>query len=513
MNKWKRGVAFGMAALMLCATAMLSGCGKDEAANGETTKKLTISVYDRGMVPTSEGTYSDNRWTRWIKEQTGIDVEWVPVPRNDATKKLSLLVASGEAPNIITEYDQNFIRTLYSQGILQPIDDLVANSSTSYKAYLEAHPELLPYVTFDDGKMYAFTNVRSQDSVANHSTWIRQDWLDKVGMDMPQTTDELIEVAKAFRDKDPDGNGQNDTYGISFMNWEAITAAMFQANTLWYEEDGQLVYGPLTDRFADALAFAKTLYTEKLIDPEFITDKDYSRQKQFWVTGKAGILFNTWQETLCGDLLKNDPNAKPVPLAPVESQYGRNGYWQETEAERYSVLTNTLEDPEVAMEFLDWMIEDGWFTLQFGLEGEHYQMEDGVPQVIDAEKNDVELKYSVDYHILRQWDLQPEWIPKMAAKDETSQHLAELKAQSLESTLLYPFRRDLPYEPAMEELTKLKSDFAPIEKQVRIDVITGDKTPEQGLEEYRAEWKRLGGDEVDKLVNEWYQANKANLTK
>lgn len=509
----KKRILVGGIACIAFAGLLLTGCG----AGGEKreSKELSVSVYDRGLISTSEGTYSDNRWTRWIEEETGIKVKWVPVPRNDAKQKLSLLVASGDAPNIITEYEQGFINSLYEQGALLPVDDYIQQYSTVYKEYLQNHPELLPYVTFGDGKMYAFTDKRSIDAIANHGMWIRQDWLDKLGLSAPTTDEELIEVAKAFRDRDPDGNGVNDTLGLSVIQWQEITQAMYQASSLWYLEGDKLVYGPLTDRFADSMALFKTLYDEKLIDEEFITDKDSSNQKQLWVTGKTGILTNNYNTDFARDLMKNDPTARPVPLENISTKYGKNGLWQETAANRYCVFTNTLKDPQTAVEFLDWMIDKGWFTLKFGIEGEHYQLVDNVPQVIDADKNKQELDYSIDYGILTQWNVKTEWIPKMAAKDEFAQKIAALKAQSLETALKNEFRRDIPYEPAVPEFTKINTEFSPIKDKVRMDVIVGGSamTPEQGLEKLRAEWKRLGGEEVDNAVNKWYQQNKELLTK
>ena len=110
--------------LMLVATGF-SGCNQKVGQELTTTKELTISVYDRGQISSEEGDYNNNRWTRWIKEQTGINVKWIPIPRNDAKQKLSVLVATGEAPDIITEYDQSFIYSLYEQGVLLPLDDYI----------------------------------------------------------------------------------------------------------------------------------------------------------------------------------------------------------------------------------------------------------------------------------------------------------------------------------------------------------------------------------------------------
>ncbi len=507
-NRWISAVV----AVALLAP-MVSGCGEtDKAATGEEAATISVSVFDRGSVPASEGNYEENRWTRWINEQTGLTVNWVPVNRNEAQQKLNMLIATGEAPDLIVEYDQTYIANLVNQGVAQPLDDYIEQYSTSYKEYLEQNEDLKPFVTYN-GKMYAFTNRRSEDSIANHGIWIRQDWLDNLGLSMPTTDEELLQVARAFTYDDPDKNGVDDTLGLALMQWQEITQAMYFASSLWYDEGGTLVYGPLTDRFADALALMKTLYDEKLIDQEFITDKQSTVQKQLWVNGKAGILTNSWTEDLNRELMQNDANAKPVQMEALTTKYGKNGLWQETAAQRYVVFNSKMENPEAGVRFLDWMIDEGWFTLMFGEEGVHHRMVDGVPQAIDAEKNKTELSYNVDYAVLNQWELKPEWIPVMASQDALSQELALQRQTSLETALKTPFRRDLPYNPPVAEFVRITSEFSPKRDSIRMNVITGgpEKTPEWGLAELREEWKRLGGEEVEKQVNEWYQANKASF--
>ena len=195
------------AALCVLAGAVLAGCsdkGTGEAASSPAAsaagteaadpyaslpKTVSFSMFDRGSVSSDEGTYENNRWVKWIREQSGIDVKVVPVPRNQAQDKLNVLIASKQAPDLIWEYDRNYIGKLITQGAIQPVDQYIEKYSTSYKKYLQEHPELKPYLTFE-GKMYAVATERTLDSIANHGMWIRQDWLDKLGLKTPTTMDE-----------------------------------------------------------------------------------------------------------------------------------------------------------------------------------------------------------------------------------------------------------------------------------------------------------------------------------
>jgi putative aldouronate transport system substrate-binding protein len=508
MKSWKKLTSFILAVMLAAAAGLLTGCGGgDDQANAKA--EISVAVFDRGEVPAAEGSYQNNRWTRWMNEDSGITVNWIPIPRNEARQKYNMLVAAGEAPDLIVDYDIYLISSLVKQGALQPIDEYIDKYSTVYKKYLEENPDLRDFVTYD-GKMYAVTSKRSIDKVVNHGMWIRQDWLDKLGLKTPETDGELLNVARAFRDGDPDGNGVKDTTAFAIQNWHEIFFTMYQASGLWYDEGGELKYGGVVDRYADALEFFKKCYDENLIDHEFITDKDFSRQKQLWVTEKSGILTNTWQESNNRELLLNNPDANPAPLRPVSTKYGLNGLWQEVTPNLYAGYNKSMKNPEAVTKFVDWMLDKGWFTLSYGEENVNHRMVDGIPQSIDVDKNKQELNYMKEYPFVSEWQLKPEWIPVMAAQDQLSQVLAGQRMKSLEVNISVPFRRDLPVDPQLEQVVKTITDFSPARDEIRMKVIVGGAqyTPGWGLSEIRKEWKRLGGEDAEKLMTEWYKEQK-----
>lgn len=300
----RKHMALVMAAALLTIAACSSDGGTDSSGDagkkdGGTDKKkkleVSVSILDRGQVASDEGTYESNRTTKYINEKSGINVKWVPVVRTESTKKLNTLIAAGEAPDLMWEFGRDYMSTLKDQGAIQPIDDYIEKYSTSYKNYLKAHPELKPYTQFD-GKTYIATSARGIDAIANHGMWIRQDWLDKLGLKTPTTMDELLTVMRAFKEKDPDGNGKNDTLGAAFnFNYAGIIQAMYAAHSgLWYLENDKMVKGNFTDRYADVLSLMKTAFDEGLVDKEYITDKNYQKERQLFVTGKAGVYMASW---------------------------------------------------------------------------------------------------------------------------------------------------------------------------------------------------------------------------
>ena len=485
---------------------MLSGCGKKKEA------KLRIAIFDRGAISASEGSMEDNRWTKWIRESSGIDVEFIAINRNQYEEKMNAMLASGSAPDVFIGYSGDWMAKQVEQGTLKPIDEMIDKYSKTYKKYLDENSDLKEYTTFD-GKNYAFTSRRPETAILNHGAWIRKDWLDKLGLSMPKTDEELLDVLRAFRDRDPNGNGQKDEVPMSLI-WTQLIEAMYKSMDQWYLNDkGELEFAQLTDRNMEALRFMKTCYDEGLIHKEFATDTQYTIQDQQWVTGKTGVYMRQWNYD-CSELLKNDPSAEIVPLPMVSTKFGRFGYYEEADPFLFCMVNAESNADEAIVKFMDWLIDGNWFTLQNGFEGEHYTMVDGVPKVIDQEKSARELGYTSSYVLLSDQKVTPESILLTAADDEISQKMAHIVKNAFEEyTENNVFERDIPRSPQVPEYATFFGTWSKKRDELRIRVITGgaDATPEWGIEQLRNEWKILGGDEMNKAVNEWYQANKGNF--
>ncbi|GAA3412973.1 hypothetical protein GCM10020370_67260 [Paenibacillus hodogayensis] len=484
---------------------VLGACGglADESV---APKQLSISMFDRGQVSSDEGTYRNNRWVQWIREKSGIYVTFVPVPRV-GQDRLNVLLAAGEAPDLIWEYDRRYIGMLASQGVIQPVDGLLETYSTVYRNYLKEHPELMPYLSFN-GQMYAVATRRPVTSVANHAIWIRQDWLDILGLQTPRTLDDLLHVAKAFRDRDPDGNGQADTLAFAGNEKADIISALFGTHrNEWFLEDGKVKYGPTTDRYMEAIRFEKQLHDEDLID------KEGKAGLQAWVDGKAGICLCQWSSPLLTDLMNNDADARPVPLEPAETRWGTYGLYQEEPPYIYVAFNKKMKDPETAVKYLDWMLEKGWSELVYGTEGEHMKTVNGIPQMISADKYRKEMLYAYEYAVLRQEKGWESALSAKAAPDPLSQRVARLQEEALQVALKHPYRRDFPYPPNFvemnETITSIGQTFDTIKaKAVRLGP---NYSPEWAMQEIRKEWRRAGGEQAEALIQVWYDNNKAGM--
>lgn len=492
------------AVLVMAAAFAVSGCGKESG----TKEKLSVSIFDRGTVPAAEGSYEENRWTKWINENSDFEITWVPIPRNEVRQKFNMLIAAGDAPDLMWDYDRDYIAQLVAQDAIMPIDDILENNSTVYKKYLEEHPELKPYITFDK-KIYAVSSKRA--NTANFGVWIRQDWLDKLGLKTPKTDEELLDVARAFRDGDPDGNGIKDTIPFALSGNDLIANFFKTSKNSWYIKDGKMVYGCLTDNYKDMLQFRQTAYKEGLIDPEFITDTNNQRQQQLVTTGKAGIYLAAWDiQNIYTTLIQNDPDAKLVPLEAISTKYGQSGYYQEPPANRYVVFNKNIKNPEAAMKFLDWMLDKGWFTITNGIENENFRYEDGIPFPIDAEKNKTELNYANEYAVVSQEVIYADKFEERETGSQYDKQYAKIKKNALDTALMHPCVRDIPYNPSFAEFSSLQAELDPLIDTIVTNVTIGKDgmTPEAAAERIKNEYERRGGDHVQELAQQWYEENK-----
>ena len=96
----------------------------------------------------------------------------------------------------------------------------------------------------------------------------RKDWADKLGLGAPETVEDVYNMAKAFTEQDPDGDGQNNTYGLCLCKYTGpidLIQTWFGAGNAWVERDGKLIPSHMTDEYWEAVNYVKRMYDEGLV--------------------------------------------------------------------------------------------------------------------------------------------------------------------------------------------------------------------------------------------------------
>lgn len=363
----------------------------DTAASGEMVE-ITAMVFDRGNTPEGEGTVSDNRWTQYLNEEMakeGVHVTFVPIPRSEEGSKIPVLMASGTAADIMMMYNPSMIRKFYQDG-----------GTYDFAPYMEYAPDLVEYLGEEcisygqdpDGTQWGIPARRS--TTAQSNAFIRKDWLDALGLDIPKTVDELYDALKAFKDQDP-GNVGTDKIVCFTSNDLLATSFLQQLDDIDYMTNkGNEIYND--PGYAEYYRFKNKLYNDGLMDPEYFTSKNFSqKEKELCVSGQLGY----WEydvggnvDTLRGGLLQNlkqnIPEAEFVSMPPVANVNDNTVYnpsYPLTGA--FLFMPKTAKEPEAVLKYLNLLAGDGGFTVFHGIEGEHFDYDEGVPVVKDAEYN------------------------------------------------------------------------------------------------------------------------------
>jgi putative aldouronate transport system substrate-binding protein len=411
--KQRRWILLFTVALLLAS--MLSACSKSNndgslessggEGNGASQKPVTlkVEVFDRGNAPAGAGPVTNNYWTQWIQKNFGdpnnIKMEFVPVPRNQEVDKLNVLMSTGDAPDLVFTYDMNTIYNYVNDGGLTELNQLIEENGPNLKTFLGE--EVLGYGVFS-GKQYTIPAKRTLQFT--QSTYIRKDWLDKLGLPVPTTTEEFYNTMKAFKEKDPGQTaGKVIPYSFSAINGTTITSpgvliSSFVKNM--EEEDFYALssanYIPELTKpgYKEGVQFLNKLYTEGLINPDFALDKDGKQLESDVSNGYVGAFTalaahpSLMQSGNVFDTMKkNVPGAEYVAIDPFTNQDGKTPKSIYDPTGIHMMIPKTSKHAAEAIKYLDWMSQpDVLFTLTNGLEGQHYTLENDLPKAITTDE-------------------------------------------------------------------------------------------------------------------------------
>ncbi|MBN2982408.1 MULTISPECIES: extracellular solute-binding protein [Cohnella] len=390
--------AIGLTAILAaCSNSSDSGSASGNASSQEKVA-LKVEVFDRGNAP-SGLSVTDNYLTRYVQENFGdpnnIEVQYVPVARSEEVQKLNVLMAStNDVPDIVFTYDSGTFQRYASQGGLMDLTETLDEHGPNLKAFLGE--DTLKYGQID-GQQLAIPGRRLV--LGKYSSYIRQDWLDQLGLSVPQTTDELYAVLKAFKEQDP-GNtgGKVIPLGMSVapaqfesLIWSFIEPLTEEQKYTLTQKLGSSDYPVLLPGFKEALRFMNKLYNEGLISKDFALDKD---KKQLWqdvqnglvgaFSEDAGELYFDYNGTY-KNLQTNVPGAVMTPIDPFSNSEGKHPKPGYAPNAMYIMIPKSSERAVEAIKYLDWMASgDNLFFMQNGVEGENYTLEDGIP-VLNAD--------------------------------------------------------------------------------------------------------------------------------
>lgn len=531
-----------------------AGTSGTETADGPLTKYETpidISLLNKFNSNISDklaagDTIESNIWTRSIAEDLGINITYPWVVANEQyVDKLNVTLASGSLPDIMLVHDQQF-KQLSEAGRLEDLTEIYDRYATDLvKSDLGALDGMFLNASKVDGKLLAVPLITSPTAEAR-MLWVRTDWLEKLQLPEPKTMDDVMTIAKAFANDDPDGNGKKDTYGLGltkdliggfpdingFLNGYGGYSNSW-GDMIWYDDgSGKLINGSVQPEVKTGLGKLQELYKAGAIDREFGT-KDGGMVTEDVVSGKLGMWYGDYWNfvTPVQPAAMKDPNAKfkayPLPSADAQPAkasvtFPLSGYW---------VVKKGAAHPEALIKLLNY-----YYVKRIGEAGKGNTVED---QTTFIASTDGKVKSSL---------VAPVWNPGTLDPKTTS--VLEAVKNNDPSTLNESYKIDydnymkgkdgdvshyadfLNYDPALspslirkgyidQNLLVVNAFYGPLTKTMESNndalkklqmetftrIIMGTDSVD-AFDAYVDKWKKLGGDNITEEVNAWYTANR-----
>lgn len=550
MRKNKRQLAAGMMASVMVLTT-LAGCGASASSNNG---KETNAAQTQGQQTTAQAQESQTEETKgepvemeWLVGQTSAEVDdnaevvkmiedrfnidlkaWY-VDSNQVLENLNVRFAGGEMPDVLVIDNLSLLPTYVDGGIIGelPIEE-IREKAPNYTKVADANDDGTLWSTLIyNGKNYGVTNP--MDAVPMAMFW-RKDWLDKLGLEVPETLDDYEKVLTAFVEEDPDGNGKKDTAGLAERAFGAVFGAYglrcvtggkpgFKVEEMQLGEDNVPFFPYIHPDAKKALAKLHDWYEKGIVDKEFITGENhggYTWLSHSFMNGKIGLTSaqpyhylnastdtsdeNNWG--VCMKELKGlNPDADivigPAPVGP-DGKSGTEG-WNLT-GRLTCLTTKAISDPRKVDAFLAML--DAYYAdmdyarlVNYGLEGKHFEMTDNGP-----------VRIMEGTELRKEGVLQVDFGSTVTFAENITPQKTKF-GHEVTGNGYYRFNA-----PPVEEFANVIATLDTLTEQAYFDMITGAK-PIDYFDTFVEEFKKAGGEAAEKAVQEAYAEKLAALGK
>jgi putative aldouronate transport system substrate-binding protein len=494
--------------LLLAACAAAWGAGSAEGgAAAKAGDALPIKMYIHYWNTDSGGIYKDD-WAVWkeIQKQTNTVITNVaPAANTDSWEAYNLTIASGNMPDLMT-YERGVLDWTASEGAFVPLSDNM-DAMPNFKKALADHPRAEEFLVNADGKIYTTAKFYVQGGVPDYGWMLRQDWLDKLKLKSPRTYAEFLDVARAIRDRDPNGNGKADEIPIFGEESLHQIMEMMGASRGDTTKNGLPFWGPTDTAFRDAVKALAGLYAEKLIDPEVFTRKN--PRDPLLQQNLGGIFFGVVpamprvESTVPGlDLtyiLPPEYKGKRLNFRPP-SIVGGIG----------TAVTAAAKDRDKLLSFLDWFYtEKGGLLMNWGIEGTHYTVVNGRKQVTDAVSKDPKLS---PVSVMREAGAYIEWgytADIEHYKQITVQALVDIANMSKGKIDWKPLFPNLPLtEDEQKDIKNIGADINSLSYEFFQKSVMGVVDPVASWDSFQAQLKNVGVETYNKNLKAAYERMK-----
>ena len=426
----KKCVAFGVTGIMLILAGCKSPAGfasndnEEYNARMEEARTTPFGAYPETIEYTlgkmtsvnnsnmpENDTYTDNAYTRYIKSV--INVQNVDVfEANDSQydTNVSMVISMGSLPDIMVVSSQDEVEQLVGAGLIEDLTESYNNciSDRIRKMYESYGDSLKDMVTYD-GKIMALPETNITDGP--NLVWLRKDWMDKLGLSEPHTIDDVVNIVKHFISEDPgnngvDASGKPNTVGLAVdtdVTGECGYSSEFLLDIIFacfgaypkqwiMNDDGEIVYGSVTDEAKEALSYISSLYNQGIIDNDFLL-RTSTNICELIENGLCGSFFGPWwaPNNPLANAVSRNPDANWQPYLIATDSDGTTSYHSQNPCYKYVVVRKGYEHPEIAAKMISVMFDKVRFDCTDSEEFKNYYQ-------LNVEPTARPLSINVDYN-------------------------------------------------------------------------------------------------------------------
>ena len=426
----KKSVAFGVTGIMLILAGCKSPAGfasndnEEYNARMEEARTTPFGAYPETIEYTlgkmtsvnnsnmpENDTYTDNAYTRYIKSVINVqNVDAFEANDSQYDTSVSMAISMGSLPDIMVVSSQDEVEQLVGAGLIEDLTESYNNciSDRIRKMYESYGDSLKDMVTYD-GKIMALPETNITDGP--NLVWLRKDWMDKLGLSEPHTIDDVVNIVKHFISEDPGNNGEDaagkpNTVGLAVdtdVTGECGYSSEFLLDIIFacfgaypkqwiMNDDGEIVYGSVTDEAKEALSYINSLYNQGVIDNDFLL-RTSTNICELIENGLCGSFFGPWwapNNPLANAVSKN-PDADWQPYLIATDSDGTTSYHSQNPCYKYVVVRKGYEHPEIVAKMISVMFDKVRFDCTDSEEFKNYYQ-------LNVEPTARPLSINVDYN-------------------------------------------------------------------------------------------------------------------
>ena len=351
---------------------------------------LSYFVADDSNAAIMTTDWNDNEFYQEMERRTGVHLEFEMVSSADYQTNFNLMIASGNLADMIyvgASYYAEGVDAAIDDGYFLDLTDLVDEYMPNYEKIRTSDIQYELLSTTDSGRLGAVYELRQSKQGPWLGLWIRQDWLDDLGLETPVTFDDYHEVLTAFKNE----KGATAPLILNFSGSDGefgtMSGGLNVLNSWQLDETGKVNFGPYMDAWKEYVTIMHQWYTEGLIDPDFMATDERTADMAKVVTGASGLFAALYTMPSVYEAASEDPNMNLAPVNPPVMNEGDEGHirLRDSYTSGNTAISADSENWEVALRWLDYLYTDeGALLANYGVEGDTFEFdENGKPVFTD----------------------------------------------------------------------------------------------------------------------------------